>query len=398
MARFRSLQTMVALVLMLSCKGLWNPPAIEPVARGGQGGGEGGQGGAGGEGGADAAAVDEPDASPLPPATGDAAGPVFEIPDARAEIPPPPAAGEPGAKTCGTSTHTLERLPPAVLLVLDRSASMIENKVVGPVCQTRACGTRWTEVTSAMSAALQKTQTNIDWGVKTYPDDSACLVGDDPSVPVGPANATAIISHYASVPPIVDGGYTPTREAVRKGGAYLRGLGRANPKFLLLATDGEPNCGAGGTTVKDAAASVQAVADVAAAGIPVFVVGVSTANTTASATLNEMAVKGGRPRSDPTTKYYPAETAEDLTAALAAIGAQIASCTFALGQAPPVPDNVAVRVNGVRVPHDPAGKDGWDYGPDTKTIALHGDACKAVQSAGVTKVEMIFGCPDEVVE
>ena len=41
------------------------------------------------------------------------------------------------------------------------------------------------------------------------------------------------------------GGNTPTRDAISTGAAYLATLTDTNPKFLLLATDGLPNCPTG---------------------------------------------------------------------------------------------------------------------------------------------------------
>src|SRR5882672_929249 len=91
--------------------------------------------------------------------------------------------------------------------------------------------------------------------------------------------------------PARPGGRTPTAAAVMSGATYLNGLADPNPKYILLATDGEPNCaggrqGGGGGT--DRAGAVAAVRMSAAAGIPVYVVGIG--NVTASVTtLNMMA-------------------------------------------------------------------------------------------------------------
>lgn len=166
----------------------------------------------------------------------------------------------------------------------------------------------------------------------------------------------------------------------------------------MLATDGEPNCAVSGRSSKDATASIQAVKDAAAAGTPVFVVGVATAKTATTATLNAMAIAGGRPRDDPALRYYAVDTAEDLAAALGAIGAQIASCTFALERVPPVPDNVAVDADGARVPRDPSHREGWDYVPGMQSIQLFGAACTRVVEGTTRAVQMVFGCPGVLIQ
>jgi hypothetical protein len=296
--------------------------------------------------------------------------------------------------TCGITTAPLSRLPPEILLVLDRSPSMIEETADGPACQTRTCGTRWEEVTTALAPALEETQSGINWGLKTFPDDAVCLVKDGATVEVAPNNALTITDAYTSNPPVTHQGYTPTRDALLKAAAYLKSRTTLNPKSILLATDGEPNCASAaepGRATPDA--TVQAVADVAAMGIPVYVVGVDTAATRTNDTLNQMAIKGGRPR-NASTKYYAVDTAEDLTVAMDAIASAAVTCTFALPKAPPVPDNVAVEIDGQRVPRDASHASGWDYGAGVKSVELYGEVCARVRTGTAGNVTILFGCPE----
>jgi hypothetical protein len=55
-------------------------------------------------------------------------------------------------------------------------------------------------------------------------------------------NGTAVANAIASTEPA---GNTPTRDAITYGASYLGGLTDKNDKFLLLATDGLPNCPVG---------------------------------------------------------------------------------------------------------------------------------------------------------
>jgi len=372
------MKSLIGLALAAGCgSGLVDAdPAITSVA--GSGGASGAPGAAG-------------------PAGGDAAAP-FSFRTSDAGAPAPAAELSADGKNCGVSTHALARVPANVLLVLDRSGSMVENKADGPVCATRTCGTRWAETTAALKPALEKTQTGINWGLELFPVDDYCGVADGPAVPVAPMNAAAITARYTGLPPVSGKGYTPTRDAIQKASAYLRKLPGAAPGFILLATDGEPNCAVSGRSDKDATASIQAVREAAAAGTPVFVVGVSTAKTATTATLNAMAMAGARPRNDPALQYYAVDTAEDLVAALGTISAQVASCTFALERVPPVPDNVAVNADATRVPRDPGHASGWDYGPGMQSIQLFGAACNRVVDGTTKSVQMIFGCPGVLIE
>jgi len=297
--------------------------------------------------------------------------------------------------TCGVTTHETQRLPPDVLLVLDRSGSMVENKAIG--CVNRTCGTRWAEVTGALDKVLKSTQVGINWGLKYYPDDDYCGVNAGVNVAIKPSNADAVVSSYMAHLPAEGQSHTPTRQAVEEGAKYLKSLPHPNPKVILLATDGEPNCMVGwkddtSAGKHDAAASVQAVADAAMLDVPVYVVGVATSKTDATLTLNQMAMAGGTARSDPALLYYAVDTSEDLETAMQAISAQVASCTFSLDSQPPVPDNVAVEADGTRFPRD--ATNGWEYGASPMTIELHGSACSKVKDGTLKSVKILFGCPD----
>jgi hypothetical protein len=127
------------------------------------------------------------------------------------------------------------------------------------------------------------------------------------------------------------------------------------------------------------------------------VVGIATAGTEAHETLNEMASKGGRPRNDP-TRYYPVSSRDELVAALESITGQIASCTFPLQPPPPMPDNVAVEIDGRRVQRDPTQMNGWNYGPDNRTVVLFGAVCEDLKAGAAKNVQILYGCPGQLIE
>jgi von Willebrand factor type A domain len=302
-----------------------------------------------------------------------------------------PAGGGPAPSAdanCGLSMFTLERLPPDVLIVLDKSESMSQIAMLSFTCLYMKCNSKWEDMTSALNATVTKTQATVNWGLELFPSDDLCGVTGMVSAPVAPNNAAAVSAAIAAAAP---SGNTPTRLALEAGGRYLMGLGRPNPRYVVLATDGVPNC-SGARMGADDQPTIDAVGALATAGIPVFVIGVGTQGG-ADATLSAMAMAGGKPRAGKPA-YYAVNTAGDLSMALETIGGQIVSCTLPIKQ-PPDPTNIAVDADGVRVPKNDS--DGWAYGPGMTTIELRGSYCTNYQKGAIKDVKAIFGCPGVVI-
>jgi hypothetical protein len=303
--------------------------------------------------------------------------------------PPGPTAPSADGPNCGLTRFAVERLPPNVLIVLDKSASMnqLAQGLIG--CLFLQCNSKWTDMKNALTSTVTATQATINWGLKLFPTDDACGVSDGVTTPVAANNASMVNGAIAANSP---GGQTPTRFAIESAGRYLMGLSAPNPRYVVLATDGLPNCSGQGDQADDAA-TIMSVAKLATAGIPVYVIGVGTQGD-GDATLSAMARAGGKPRTaDPA--YYPVTTSADLSAALSAIGGQIVSCTLPIKQ-PPDPSNIAVEADGARVPRSHA--DGWEYGPDMMTIQLSGSWCARYQSGTIKDVQTIFGCPGMIIQ
>jgi hypothetical protein len=313
------------------------------------------------------------------------------------------------AQNCGYFKPPVARLPPDVLILLDRSLSM-ETQVLPPgftLADFALClllnncpvtASRWVTMTGALNSSVMASAATVNYGLKFFPNDVTCGVNDGAAVPIAANNFAAMNSAMAMTQP---GGFTPTAAALASAGRYLMTLTRPNPRFVVLATDGEPNCGSGSSSGNngggsDAQAAIAAVTALAAAGIPVYVIGIATEGV-ADATLSSMATAGGRPRSG-TPSYYSVQQAADLSAALAAIGRDVASCTFDVTPPPPPadPTNVVVDANGMRVPANPA--DGWRWGPGMTTIEITGSWCARVQSGELTDVQTTFACKGVIIE
>jgi len=312
---------------------------------------------------------------------------------------------------CGVQNFMLQPgLPPEVMVVLDRSGSMtmeFDN------------GTRWSKVAEAVKSAVSSLQGDIGWGLAVYPVDNDCGTSANVDVPIATNNGAAIAAKIDSYDP---GGNTPTAEAVKKATANLAARTTANPKYLLLTSDGEPNCSSVSVSCTclvgspnaqgvcclgpvcnfgnciplpmsdGVGAAEQAVKDAANQGVHTFVVGVATSGGTTSA-LNKLAVAGLESRpSDP--KFYPVGSASDLVTAVNTIAGQIISCSFGLSTPPPTDLGlVEVNLNGALLPRDTTHANGWDFGPGNNSILFYGPACANLQSSTSADVKAVYKCP-----
>ncbi|HEX3694431.1 MAG TPA: vWA domain-containing protein [Polyangia bacterium] len=298
------------------------------------------------------------------------------------------------APTCGMQTFALESTPPDLLVLLDRSGSMLQTPAntncaaMDAVCLAT---TKWPQVSAAINDVVGKTETTIRWGLKVFPDTGSCGAVGAPAVGIADLAAMSIATAITDQTP--KGGATPTRAAVASAADYLTALPDTNPKYILLATDGLPNCGSvNNDNLADDTAAIAAVMDSASKGIPVFVVGIATADTTVNsdATLNMMAIAGGKPQTGMPTSYYPVANKDDLVATLGMIQRKIFSCEFKLAMKPPFPDKVAVKGDGTDIPRSATA--GWDYGTDQMSIVLSGSYCTDLMAGKIVNVQAIFMC------
>jgi hypothetical protein len=312
--------------------------------------------------------------------------------------------GAVGDRTCGLQTFDLMRKPADLFLVLDRSASMQKDSM-GNTAKPPANPSKWDQVVPAVTQIVIQTSASIPWGMKTFPEDgSECATATVTSkidVAIAPTNAVAMNAAIAATTP--NGNGTPTSAAIDVAVNYLQSLADGNPKYILLATDGAPTCsGTVGSLSKNTTkARTDAVASVAAAamaGIHTFVIGVATTSSNDIATLNGLAVAGLEPRADPTTRFYLASSQADLATALETITGQISSCLFPLNPVPPDPTNIAVKVSGAKAPQDPMHQSGWDYtAADHSSITVYGSWCAMIETTASNMVQIIYGCPDIIV-
>ncbi|MBK9031417.1 MAG: VWA domain-containing protein [Myxococcales bacterium] len=320
------------------------------------------------------------------------------------------AAGDPDAATggpdagfddtdasCGAQSENIavENLgdPPDLLIVMDRSGSMS-----GPIPSFPPNFTpKWTIMRDALNSVVAQREHNIRFGLTEFPTNDDCAVDQAAAVrvPIDLGQAPEVAQYFNVRSP---NGNTPAAAGLQAALTHYNSI-PVNPagRYVLFATDGEPNCAVDDATA--AADTVAAVTALAQAGIKTYVLGFGGAFTTGTV-LNDAALAGQVPRPGGPPHYYAANNAAELSAALQAIsgGIIVPSCSYALATQPPVPDDVTVTLNGVPVPRSTMHTNGWDYFPDAMTITFFGTYCQQITSGAVGNVAFAYGCPGPVVD
>ncbi len=310
--------------------------------------------------------------------------------------------------SCGQTNVPIEAVPPDVLIIQDKSGSMADDDSGSSCGRNCTQGSKWTQMVTAVSGVVMSTDSQINWGLKFFSDDNVCGASKAPQVGVGSSTGTQIASTLQMTNP---NGNTPTRDAVTTGASYLAGVKDNNPKYILLATDGLPNCPAGcadmGGQASDMCtrtdnpsedvAATQAIADALTKyKIKTFVIGVGNVSA-AQNTLNNFAMAGGLAQSGASTSYYAATDPQALENALNALVGAVFSCTVSLSGAPSGFTNVAVSatdtsMNNKNVAISQDGTNGWSYDANKQNILLNGDSCSKLKNGTYTNLNFIYAC------
>jgi len=298
--------------------------------------------------------------------------------------------------------------PPDMLILLDRSHSM-----------SWGTPTYWSTVTSSILETTAAMEAQIRFGLMAFPGGAVeCAPpASAPLVPVGDLTAGEISAGLATTSP--DGGGTPTTQAMEVAAAHLVSLPDASEKYILLATDGAPNCstdlalqcGACQTTQMDGSSCYthndcldDDLAMLAAdeihlvQGIDIYVVGVGGVLGAWDDTMNAIAMAGG------TGAFYPAEDSSALQAAFFAITSALVDCSFtvdweALGEGTSTDQSlVNLFGDGLLIPYDEgcAGGAGWQW-IDEDTIELCEELCGDYADGVISEISATFGC-ESIVE
>lgn len=301
--------------------------------------------------------------------------------------------------------------PPNIYFVLDHSGSM-------------AAGNLWTSTSVVILNIVRAIGNRAKFGAAIFPSPSSgntCAAGVEiMSTRIGDAPGTYgptwtyLHDRTIAIPP---SGGTPLASTLASLEKTVTGL--PGKTFVVLATDGGPNCGVTACSTSecipniesvagctpngpncctsvpenclDATATRVAVSSIAGSGVPIYVVGVPGSGPYA-ALLDDLAVRGGTAQTGASQKYYRVDTASEqaLGKALRAVAAKIvATCDIDLTKEPTDPNKVNVYLDQVLLPKQ--DENGWKR--EGKRVTLTGTACERVKSGEVLDVRVIAGCP-----
>ncbi len=331
-------------------------------------------------------------------------------------VPPPGCGTLPNGTQCDCIDVPLFGDPPTIYFVLDRSGSMGRPD-------------KWNPVRVTVATIMRRLGPRANFGAAMFPaagTNDQCAAGEqimsvrpgDPYTGGTDGPTTTALINATRVNP---SGGTPIGSTLKIVRSHIGPL--PGKVFLILATDGAPNCNStascgfdmcqpnmedqpgcpkGGPQncceppegfredCNDSVGTLSEITAIRQSGVPTYVVGLPGAAPFA-ALLDQMATAGGTARAT-SPKYYPvdASSQEAILAALKQIAASITgSCSFELKEPPANEALVNVYMDDVILPYEPVN--GWTI--SGRTVNLVGTACERVKSGDVLSVRIIAGCP-----
>ncbi|HEX7479327.1 MAG TPA: hypothetical protein VF331_16105 [Polyangiales bacterium] len=340
---------------------------------------------------------------------------------------------------CGLSTIDAAPRSANVLLVIDESGSMTDTPTGFTV-------DKWSALKSALSGALSAAQNDVAFGLELFPYpidpkkpvavscvSNCCEMPTAPgiNVPVtaGAANVTKIVALLNASAP---GGGTPTALALQRAYDYFKtGAGAAleGDNYVLLATDGGPNCNAqlscaatgcttnldgacgisggnccdpmfGGSAAKarclDDTATEAEIKKLSDAHIQTFVVGIPGSEAYKTS-LDAFAQAGGELNPAGTPKYFAVSAAGGVAGLGSVLGVitqnVITTCRLQLSSVPPNPQELNLYLDGKLIKQ--AGANGWmlDMSMSPPTVVVLGTTCTTLETKGAKSVRVVYGCP-----
>jgi hypothetical protein len=294
-------------------------------------------------------------------------------------------AGDPGeGGTCPNVTVNFAKQTPTVALLVDQSGSMTE-KFGG--------GTRWSVARDALvngtNGVVKIMEKEVRFGLAMYTSKSGFTGGACPllaEVDIALSNYAAIRDKLMASDPIGD---TPTGESIDAVVKKLENPAIPGPKYIVLATDGEPDTCAVPNPQNGQKEAIAAAQNAWKKSIPVFYIAVSSDVSASHAQQMANAGQGLDPMGTKKAKYYLASDAASMKAAFDAIIYGVRSCTFKLNAKVVDPTKGIVTVDGAKVPYnDP---NGWTLSADGTEVTLNGSACEKVKS-GDHSISAQFAC------
>lgn len=281
------------------------------------------------------------------------------------------------------------------MLLVDRSNSMNTDS-------------RWSLMVNALREVTAELDGLVNFGLMLFPGAAAdglfgdsCATGDV-RVPTGERTSGSISTVLSTTP----AGGTPTALSLYAARDALQASNPRGLNFVLLATDGGPGCnnsfnastcecipgatcGLNNANCLDRERTLQAVRDLFSVGIKTFVVGIP-GTSGVSDLLDEMAVEGGTAIGG---RHIAVTDSTGLANALRSSTGSTVPCTYEFPEAPANPDAIVVTVDGVAVPRDNTGTNGWSLERD-RFLEFYGAACSAIRDGNPHAIEASYNCEE----
>src|SRR5262245_19546487 len=157
-----------------------------------------------------------------------------------------------GEMTCGEQMFMIAAVPPNVMLVLDKSGSMMTQWDADADPMTPDI-TRWNSLVNVVDAVVVNFDAEINFGANLFPSTAAntqlgagaCVVNNVPEVPVAPENALPVLM---GIPPEDASDLHGATPGVAAALTHLKTLDPNVSRFMILVTDGAANCSADADT------------------------------------------------------------------------------------------------------------------------------------------------------
>lgn len=318
-------------------------------------------------------------AQPVTPRGGSAAVAPTPIEEPPIEEPPQPP--------CEAVSLTIDELRPTVTLLVDQSGSMRSGY------PSRESGqTRWQVVRQAlldpMAGVVQSLQQSIQFALVFYTSHNGFNGGSCPIL----SEVRAATGNYEAIRMLYDASYpdddTPTGAAVAQVATNIQVARRKGPEVILLVTDGDPDTCQQPDPQDGQAEAVSAVASAHAAGIDLYVLGVSS--DIAGDKLQQLANAGqGKPvdavfgvDSDAAEPFQASDSVAGLTQQLRDILARVPLCEVELDREVTLEEmTTAGNVVLDGRPLTFGDPDGFAL-KDARHLEIRGKACDALRAAG----------------
>ncbi len=339
------------------------------------------------------------------------------------------------AATTQSIPVTGTREPPNIIIVQDKSGSMVESPDCDdsttncPNCCSGGCATpcKWNDVITALTdpttGFLPQAAGKAQFGFVAFPANAGCGAPTGLDIPIGSNTANQIISTLKSLAP---GGGTPTAATLQIVGSAPNFIQSGHDSYVILITDGEPNCdgnqwplcqqcqadstkcncpiaadgsdtccnptapgnqcgfGPGSTQCLDGKATVDAIYALFQQGIKTIVIGFGAGAKAGlgAPVLSAMANAGGEAGICGTsTVYCQADNSTDLQNILNILGQLLQTCTYSLSGTFD-PSTLVVQVvpngnsNGATILVS-----GTDYTLAGSTVTIQGQWCSTLQNS-----------------